>query len=314
MNFDQLPVLLRREFQEHRASLMITPFVITCFLTMVTLIGLLVIEFGVDARISADIQIEGDEDIVIGDMDEMPVSEAFSNFVLGFAAEPDVVKERKMTQVLLAIMQPLTLGLWVVIFFYLLGALYDDRKDRSILFWKSMPVSDAMTIASKLLTAIVVAPVIFMAAIVAVHLVFMLTLSVAVSGLPVEIWDSFWKPAGLPGKWASLVGYFLFTGLWCLPFHGWLLLVSAFARSIPILWAVGVPAGLVIVERIFTVNNVVGEWIGRHLLNMSFDEQKIFVVSDGLSRLASVDFAITILVGVAFLYGAILMRGRGDEI
>ena len=46
-----------------------------------------------------------------------------------------------------------------VVFFYLLGSLYDDRKDRSILFWKSLPASDTLTIASKLLSAMIVAPV-----------------------------------------------------------------------------------------------------------------------------------------------------------
>ena len=49
-----------------------------------------------------------------------------------------------------------------VIFFYLLGALYDDRKDRSILFWKSLPASDTLTIASKLLAAMVLAPLGFL--------------------------------------------------------------------------------------------------------------------------------------------------------
>ena len=46
-----------------------------------------------------------------------------------------------------------------VLFFYCLGALYDDRKDRSVLFWKSLPVSDAQTVLSKVASAVLVAPV-----------------------------------------------------------------------------------------------------------------------------------------------------------
>jgi ABC-2 type transport system permease protein len=50
-----------------------------------------------------------------------------------------------------------------VVFFYCLGALYDERRDRSILFWKSLPVSDAMTVLSKAVTALCVAPLITIA-------------------------------------------------------------------------------------------------------------------------------------------------------
>ena len=45
-----------------------------------------------------------------------------------------------------------------VVFFYCLGSLYDERKDRSVLFWKSLPVSDRDTVLSKALSALVVAP------------------------------------------------------------------------------------------------------------------------------------------------------------
>ncbi|MBD3647782.1 MAG: hypothetical protein HUJ31_10095 [Pseudomonadales bacterium] len=314
MNFRQLPVLLRRELQEHRAALLITPFVIICFMTLVILVGLFLIEFGVDVRVSGDMRFEGDDGVVIEHLDGVPLGESFANYVLAFSHESSFERQRKMTGILAGAMSPLILTLWVVIFFYLLGALYDDRKDRSILFWKSMPVSDAMTIVSKLLTAVVVAPAIYLVSIVVVHVVFMLTLSVAVAGLPIEIWDTFWKPAGLVGKWMSLLAWFLFGALWCLQFYGCLLLVSSFARSIPFVWAVGIPAGVVIVERIFTIDNVVGQWMGRHVFRTSYDDEQFFNVLDALPLLASVEFVITLVVGGALLYGAILMRGRGDEI
>src|SRR3546814_20822192 len=47
----------------------------------------------------------------------------------------------------------LVVVLGFVVFFYCLGALYDDRRDRSILFWKSLPVSDASTVLSKVFSA-----------------------------------------------------------------------------------------------------------------------------------------------------------------
>ena len=48
--------------------------------------------------------------------------------------------------------------LGVVVFFFCLGALFDDRKDRSVLFWKSLPISDQATVLSKVAMALVVAP------------------------------------------------------------------------------------------------------------------------------------------------------------
>src|SRR6201987_208862 len=44
--------------------------------------------------------------------------------------------------------------------FYCLDALYGERRDRSILFWKSLPVSDAITVLSKLTIPFVILPLI----------------------------------------------------------------------------------------------------------------------------------------------------------
>jgi ABC-2 type transport system permease protein len=57
---------------------------------------------------------------------------------------------------------PVLMVLGFLVFFYCLGALHDERRDRSLLFWKSLPVSDYTTVMSKLLLAVVVAPLITM--------------------------------------------------------------------------------------------------------------------------------------------------------
>ena len=45
-------------------------------------------------------------------------------------------------------------------FFYCIDALYADRADRSVLFWKSLPLSDAETVLSKFATAAVLIPLV----------------------------------------------------------------------------------------------------------------------------------------------------------
>ena len=76
-----------------------------------------------------------------------------------------------MYQVMLGSSVLFTVVMSFVIFFYLLGSLYDDRKDRSILFWKSLPASDTLTIASKLITAMVVAPLTFFVVMILTHII-----------------------------------------------------------------------------------------------------------------------------------------------
>lgn len=312
MNVDQLPVLFRREFQEQRASFLIVPFVVAAFLVVMILFGLFVVEFVGQMEIDSDIRIETDEGVT-RDMRRGPVGPMFSEELMAFAAAPRLVREQKMAGMLDAFAKPVLLALWFVVFFYLLSTLYDDRKDRSILFWKSMPVSDATTVISKLLMAGLLAPAVYLVAVIVVHLVFLGTVSVAAMGYPVDIIETLWAPSNLLMTWLSLAVYFIYVLIWSLPFYGWLLLVSSFARSIPFVWAIGVPLGIVVVDKIF-MNGAISEWMGRHLADVGYDGYKIFHAGDAARKLITVDFLLSVIIGAGLLYGAVLMRGRGDEI
>src|SRR3546814_13401578 len=82
-----------------------------------------------------------------------------------------------------------------VVFFYCLGALYDERKDRSVLFWKSLPVSDAQTVLSKVGSAVVVAPVLAVIASLVTMIGFMVMLSIVVLFHGGNQWTLLWGPA-----------------------------------------------------------------------------------------------------------------------
>jgi ABC-2 type transport system permease protein len=134
--------------------------------------------------------------------------------------------------------------LFVVLFFYILGSLYNDRKDQSILFWKSLPVSDFQTVASKLLTATLVVPLIYTAVVMVFSLLLMIFISVVllVHGLnPIDI---VWSPASLvKGLLLVLTGVYT-QMLWALPIYAWLIFCSSFRKKRPFLFAVFVPAGI----------------------------------------------------------------------
>ena len=125
----------------------------------------------------------------------------------------------------------------VVGVFYCLDALYGERRDRSIQFWKSLPVSDLTTVLAKAITPIVILPLVTFAITVVMQWI-MLLVSTAVllgSGLSVA---TLWTHASLFQTWLMLL-YHLLTvhGLWYAPIYGWLLLVSVWARRSPFLWA-----------------------------------------------------------------------------
>jgi ABC-2 type transport system permease protein len=136
---------------------------------------------------------------------------------------------------------PLYILMGFVIFFYCLGALYDDRRDRSILFWKSLPVSDVTTVLSKVAVATVAAPLIVAAIGFVASLTIILMTALAISFHGVNVFGDLLSSTNLwlsPFRMLSLIPVYV---LWALPTVGWLLMVSSWARSKVFLWAVGTP-------------------------------------------------------------------------
>ncbi|MEE8527257.1 MAG: hypothetical protein V3S70_01675 [Gammaproteobacteria bacterium] len=152
----------------------------------------------------------------------------------------------------------------IMLFFYMLDALYSERKDRSILFWRSLPVSDNMTVLSKLATAIVVAPLITLAALAITDIVTLIMGTVFTWFRGGSAWELIWGPAPLFKSWV-IVGYGLLAMvIWFLPFFGWLLLVSAWARQTPFLWAILPPLAILIIEKIVNGTHTFFTMIGEY--------------------------------------------------
>jgi ABC-2 type transport system permease protein len=138
---------------------------------------------------------------------------------------------------------------FIVALFYCLDALYGERRDRSILFWKSLPVSDLTAVLSKMTIPVVVIPLVCFVVTLATQAVLIVIGGVLMrmGTIPVE------NLGDLP--LLRMSGMLLFHlvamhGLWFAPFYAWLLLASASANRAPLLWAVLPPAGIAIVEKI----------------------------------------------------------------
>jgi len=126
---------------------------------------------------------------------------------------------------------------FIVGVFYCLEALHGERRDRSILFWKSLPVSDLTTVLAKASIPLVVLPLLSFALIVATQWIMLLLSSAAMLGSGLSA-ATLWRQPPFFQMWLMLLYHLLAVhGLWYAPIYGWLLLVSAWARRAAFLWA-----------------------------------------------------------------------------
>jgi len=130
--------------------------------------------------------------------------------------------------------------------FYSLDALHSERRDRSILFWKSLPVSDLTTVLSKASIPLVVLPLLVFAITVTLQLI-MLLLSTAVLLVSRASTATPWAPPLFEMELVLLYSLAVLA-LWHAPIYCWFLLVSGWARRATFLWAVLPPLAIAAVE------------------------------------------------------------------
>ncbi|AWH50032.1 hypothetical protein C1925_13170 [Stenotrophomonas sp. SAU14A_NAIMI4_5] len=227
-----------------------------------------------------------------------------------------------------------------VVFFYCLGALYDDRRDRSILFWKSLPLSDTQTVLSKVISALIVAPLVATLAAVATMFGFLLIISIVAVTHGGSATTLIWGPASPVSLSAGLLAAIPVYALWALPTAGWLLLCSAWAKSKPFLWAVMLPlfAGIIVsTTKLMHVFDMTTGWFWQHIVGRlllgtvpgvdlvyrlsASDKAKnveslaaLMSPAEQLKTLAMPDLWIGAAFGVAFIVLAIVLRKRAGEI
>ncbi|MGC1969297.1 MAG: hypothetical protein WA673_22745 [Candidatus Acidiferrales bacterium] len=150
----------------------------------------------------------------------------------------------------------------LVSFFYCLDALHGERRDRSILFWKSLPVSDLTTVLAKASIPLIVLPLLTFAITVVTQWIMLLVGSAILLGSGVSL-AMLWAKVGFT-RMSLLLLYHLLTAhaLWPFPVYCWLLLVSGWARRATFLWAalpvVAISAVEVIVFRTWHFAALVG--------------------------------------------------------
>jgi ABC-2 type transport system permease protein len=299
---DQI-ALLKRELWEHR-SLYVTPAVIGLLMSLGTVTG--------QATFSAfdqavDLAILGGSNLGVNER-AMAISAVMSGVSVFFV-----------------------IGMWFLTIFYSLDALYAERKDRSILFWRSIPCTDFETVLSKLLTAIFVVPLITFAFIMVTHLIVLTISSIWISVQGANAGHMIWSAAPLLDNWATTFIFMIALPVWLSPFVGWFLLVSAFTKRSPFLMAFLPILVLPMLEKILIGSTVVLEAFHVRAWKMPlfhgvdpsdfFDKEKR-MVTEGISMFDLLDLSgfvaspgvwIGIVVCGLFTTAAIYVRRFRDE-
>src|SRR5438270_3799084 len=206
---------------------------------------------------------------------------------------------------------------FIVGVFYCLDALHGERRDRSILFWKSLPVSDLTTVLSKASIPLVVLPLIVLAIVVCVQVIMLLQTSVVLifHGMsPATTWARF----PVFQNWLVLLYGLAAIALWHAPIYGWLLLVSGWARRATFLWAVLPLIAIQIFEKITFGTSYFGAFVKHRLFGFApgaFDFHgqnnptihSVAQLTPG-TYLSSPALWLGLVVAAAFLAAAIRLR------
>ncbi len=297
--------LIRREIWEHR-SIYVTPIAIAVIVSLVSLAGMVTVS-AFDKEVN--MALFGASNIA-GDAERQAALTAFflgTSWIFLFA-------------------------LAILITFYTLDSLYAERKDKSILFWRSLPITDAETVVSKLLTALFVLPLVTVAVIILTHLVNLVITSGWVIVKGGNAAHLIWGSVPLFDNWAAALIVTVASALWMSPLIGWFLFVSAFTKRSPLLMAFMPLIIIPIIEWIFFRSKIFasavfgrGEMIPLFRetdIEHFFDEDRMVVNEEVVRLLAHIDVGkfllspsvwIGLVVCGLFATAAIYVRRYRDD-
>jgi len=300
-------VLLKREYWEHKGAIFYTPAIMA----------------GVFAVLMIIAGITGDTSISVNQSETIHFAEHLPKLVDQF----EKLSEREQKQgVQVALYGTLLFfgGIMLLIsLFYCLGCLYDERKDRSILFWKSMPVSDTKTVLSKFATVCCLIPVSYFAVITAFQ-IYMMLFSTVLAWFGGSSGAMIWASSNLFGVMFNGLMAMLMAMLWLSPFWAWLIFASSWAKKVAFLWGALPIIMLTIAEGwIFNTSNFI-EMLAMRVAktftimnsNLHFTTHKeIFdiEVMRWYEVFGNSEFWIGLIVAGVFLAGAIYTRSVRNE-
>ncbi len=351
--------LVKREFLEHKITMLWVPLIIAALMIVVVGSGLVTgrAHFGPDGKgfeisdkVSGTITLDIDEiaptpekratlasdiaklgpdsGIVVSD-DEVTIdiAKARAHGGLGLVEKATKVNGSIAPVAASTITTPLLLTAMISIYFMLLGCLYEERSDRSILFWKSMPASDAQAVLAKALTIILGTFAIAIVVSFGLSGVVLLMFKLAARDTAIDVMMQGATFGGFVSIWTSVLAAAFMYALWAAPIYAWFLFVSAAAPRAPFLFATLPVVAIIALEKVIGLRTGFSAEVGARLTGYFVSSQSgLKTLFDGagggkyerlneapaaiLSGLAQPGVWIGLAVAAVLVYGAIEMRKR----
>ncbi len=296
--------LIKREFWEHR-SIWVTPAAIAVVTILMAATGLVI---GDSFRYAADLALVGASNV------------------------GDAERRALLIGALSGVTFLFVIAMWILTIFYCLDSLYAERKDKSILFWRSLPITDTETIVSKLLVAVLAIPLVTLAAVIVTQLANLIIMSFWVNAKGGSPGHLLWDFGAIFDIWAATLIFLIAVPLWLAPFIGWFLFVSAYAKRSPLLVAFLPIFVLPMLERMILGSKFLARAIFVRSGQMPlfgdidprtiFDDDRMRLTTDTVSILSVMDLGkfltspslwTGIIVCALFLAAAVYVRRYRDE-
>ncbi|MCP5381323.1 MAG: hypothetical protein H6912_03060 [Kordiimonadaceae bacterium] len=295
--YNPIKALFLKEFWDNKRSIFVTPMVVT---------GLFIF-FGLVAMITGHGMM----------IDGMSMSDHI-------ARDPEFGSRATEIVTGMIMVSPMILMITVAfsMVFTALSVLFDERKDKTILFWKSMPVSDTQEVLVKLATVVVVSPLIAIGFALIIQFAAMLMLATMVAlNTDYSAWNLVFSNINYM---AVLVGDIIPTFviiLWTLPIFTWFMLVSSFSRRSPFLLAFIIPVLIIIIENLFFDSHILESALQSRFIHLEtyidrYDVDHGSNMVNGifglLGSFAEPSFWAGIVVAATMIFGCIQIRKRNS--
>ena len=296
-----LKAMIVREIQEHKVAFVYAPFFVSIILCLV----IASVYFG-------GTNIQTDQFNFSTEYYDEEIRQAMQS--VSSVSRIDIVRTG-----LLVLGFPILLTVGFGLLAYSLSTFADERKDRSLIFWRSLPVSDLTTVLSKVFIVTLIVPMMVLPYIILLQLVSMISASIFFATNDIVSFSWLWG-SYIFTDWFRIIFSLWAQSLWSLPLFLWLMLAGTYAAR-PIAGAIVPPVILIVLEGIIFKTNLVLEFIENRIgfwsradsFPKEYQELRVVDVSDIFLLFSTQAFWIGILASVILVAGIVYVRSSNSD-
>ena len=296
-----LKAMIVREIQEHKVAFVYAPFFVSIILCFV----IASVYFG-------GTNIQTDQFNFSTEYYDEEIRQAMQS--VSSVSRIDIVRTG-----LLVLGFPILLTVGFGLLAYSLSTFADERKDRSLIFWRSLPVSDLTTVLSKVFIVTLIVPLMVIPYIILLQLVAMTSASIFFATNDIVSFSWLWG-SYIITDWFRIIFSLWAQALWSLPLFLWLMLAGTYAAR-PIAGAIVPPVILIVLEGVIFKTNLVLEFIENRIgfwsrsdsFPKEYQEIRVVDISDILLLFSTQAFWIGILASVILVAGIVYFRSSNSD-